>query len=95
MENVEIEQALGEFRPRSEVYLQGGVGEPVVLRELLSAHPATLDGVRLTSCLLPQMNEFDYAALSPGTDARPLWGGRFEDAHSCGFKLKLGVSLHT
>jgi hypothetical protein len=68
MENVEIEQALGEFRPRSEVYLQGGVGEPLVLRELLRAHPATLEGVRLTSCLLPQMNEFDYAAHSPCTD---------------------------
>jgi acyl-CoA hydrolase len=30
--------------------------------------PHTLEGVRLTSCLLPQMNEFDYAALCPATE---------------------------
>ena len=68
MPNVEIERALGEFRAGLGVYIQGGVGEPLVLRELLAAHPAALEGVRLTSCLLPQMNEFDYAALAPGAD---------------------------
>lgn len=68
MSNVEIERALAEFRPRSEIYLQGGVGEPLALRGVLTNHPAALEGVRLTSCLLPQMNEFDYAALTPGAD---------------------------
>ncbi|HSZ53003.1 MAG TPA: hypothetical protein VK801_15660 [Caulobacteraceae bacterium] len=82
MENVDIEQALGEFRPRSEVYLQGGVGEPLVLRELLRAHQATLGGVRLTSRLLPQMK---VSKLSPSRQRRTL------DAHSCGFTLKLDV----
>jgi len=68
MRNVDIERALGEFHPRSEVYLQGGVGEPLALRNLLKSRPAALEGVRLISCLLPQMNEFDYAALSAGAD---------------------------
>jgi acyl-CoA hydrolase len=54
-----------ELRPGLRVYLQGGVGEPLALRELAAAAPRLLDGVRLTSCLLPQMNEFDYAGLSP------------------------------
>ena len=34
-----------------------------MLREILSAAPEALRGVSLTACLLPGMNEFDYAAL--------------------------------
>ena len=47
------------------VYLQAAVGEPLVLRDILSAAPEVLAGIDLTSCLLPGMNEFDYAALEP------------------------------
>jgi len=56
-------RVLGEFRPGLSVYLQGATGEPLVLRDVLSAAPEALGGVSLTSCLLPGMNEFDYAAL--------------------------------
>jgi acyl-CoA hydrolase len=41
------------------------VGEPLALREILAAHPQVLAGLELTACLLPGMNEFDYAALNP------------------------------
>jgi acyl-CoA hydrolase len=58
-------RVLGAFRPGLTVYLQGAVGEPLVLRDILSAAPEALDGVSLTGCLLPGMNEFDYAALNP------------------------------
>jgi acyl-CoA hydrolase len=58
-------RVLGEFRPGLHVYLQGGVGEPLALRSLLASAPEVLADVTLTSCLLPGMNEFDYAALNP------------------------------
>ncbi len=61
-------RVLDEFRPGLSVYIQGGVGEPLPLRAILAAAPEALSGVRVTSCLLPGMNEFDYAALHP--DAR-------------------------
>ncbi len=57
-----------EFRPGLSVYLQGAIGEPLILRDLLSRAPDRLSGVAMTGCLLPGMNEFDYAALHP--DAR-------------------------
>ncbi|HWE98900.1 MAG TPA: acetyl-CoA hydrolase/transferase C-terminal domain-containing protein [Caulobacteraceae bacterium] len=47
------------------IYLQAGVGEPLALRGLLAASPGLLEGRTIVSCLLPGMNEFDYAALSP------------------------------
>jgi acyl-CoA hydrolase len=56
---------LREFRPGLSVYIQGGVGEPLALRAALVAAPEALAGVAITSCLLPGMNEFDYAALCP------------------------------
>ena len=46
------------------IYLQAGVGEPLAMRQLLSLAPELLDGRRITACLLPGMNEFDYAALN-------------------------------
>jgi acyl-CoA hydrolase len=55
-----------ELRPGQSVYIQGGVGEALALRRILSDAPEALAGVELTSCLLPGMNEFDYAALHPG-----------------------------
>ncbi len=61
-------RVFAELRPGLSVYLQGGIGEPLVLRDLLSRGPESLAGVTMTSCLLPGMNEFDYTALHP--DAR-------------------------
>ena len=61
----DVSRLIGEFRPGLSVYLQAGVGEPLALRDVLAASPSALAGVDLTSCLLPGMNEFDYAALDP------------------------------
>jgi len=57
--------ALAAFRPGAHVYIQGAGGEPLALREMLAAAPDALTDVSLTSCFLPGMNEFDYAALNP------------------------------
>jgi acyl-CoA hydrolase len=59
----DVAKVLAEFRPGLSVYIQGATGEPLVLRDILSAAPEALRGVSLTACLLPGMNEFDYAAL--------------------------------
>ncbi len=59
---------LAEFRPGLSVYIQGAIGEPLALRAILEACPEVLAGVAITACLLPGMNEFDYAGLNP--DAR-------------------------
>jgi acyl-CoA hydrolase len=63
---LDVARVLAEFRPGADIYLQGAVGEPLALRDILGKAPAALEGVSLTSCLLPGMNEFDYAALWPG-----------------------------
>ena len=57
---------LGAFRPGRRIYLQGATGEPLGLRRILAGAPEVLDGVEITACLLPGMNEFDYAGLHPG-----------------------------
>lgn len=59
----DVARVLAEFRPGLSVYLQGATGEPLVLRDILAGAPEALAGVSLTACLLPGMNEFDYAAL--------------------------------
>jgi acyl-CoA hydrolase len=56
-------RVLAEFRPGRSVYIQGAVGEALALREILAGAPDGLAGVELTSCLLPGINDFDYAAL--------------------------------
>jgi len=61
------DQVLAEFRPGLSVYIQGAVTEPLALRSILSEAPDALAGVRLTSCLLPGINDFDYAALNAET----------------------------
>jgi acyl-CoA hydrolase len=63
--NTSFDALIAEFRPGLGVYLQGGGGEPLALRDALAAQPRALAGVRLTSCLLPGINDFDYAALHP------------------------------
>jgi len=68
MPETDLNKVLAEFRPGLEVYLQGAGGEPLALRPILQGAPEALAGVRLTSCLIPGINDFDYAALHP--DAR-------------------------
>ena len=58
-------RVLAEFRPGLRVYIQGAVGEPLALREILSGVPEALAGVHMIAGLLPGMNDFDYAALHP------------------------------
>jgi acyl-CoA hydrolase len=58
-------RVLAEFRPGLEIYIQGGGGEPLGLGPVLATAPEVLSGVFLTSCLLPGINGFDYAALDP------------------------------
>ena len=64
LRSLDAERVLVEFRPGLRVYLQGAIGEPLVLRDILAGAPDRLAGVRLTACLLPGMNEFDYGALA-------------------------------
>jgi acyl-CoA hydrolase len=66
--DLDTDRVLAEFRPGLRVYLQGGVGEPLILRRILASTPSALADVRLTSCLLPQMNDFDYAGLDPSVE---------------------------
>ena len=58
-------KVLAAFTPGSTIYVQGGVGEPLALRDILKHDPEVLDGVTLTGCPIPGMNEFDYAGLHP------------------------------
>ena len=58
-------QLLAELQPGVTVYIQGAGGEPLALGPLLAQAPERLASVRLTSCLLPGINGFDYAALDP------------------------------
>jgi len=62
---VNLKTLLAEFRPGASIFVPGATGEPLALRELLSAHPDRAAGVRFIGCLLPGMNDFDYAALHP------------------------------
>jgi acyl-CoA hydrolase len=61
----EATRVLAAFTPGSTIYVQGGVGEPLALRDILANDPEVLAGVTLTGCPIPGMNEFDYAGLHP------------------------------
>ena len=61
----DADRVLAELRPGLRVYIQGGVGEPLALREVLAGSPGSLAELDITACLLPGMNEFDYAGLHP------------------------------
>jgi acyl-CoA hydrolase len=60
---------LDELRPGRAVYIPGATAEPLSLRAALAADPERAAGVRFISCLVPGMNDFDYAALTPTTSA--------------------------
>jgi acyl-CoA hydrolase len=66
MTPADLDRVLAAFTPGANVFIPGGTGEPLALREILAANPERLDGVRLIGCLLPGMNDFDYAGLHPG-----------------------------
>ena len=63
--NTDAAKVLAAFKPGSTVYVQGGVGEPLALRDILGRDPEVLANVTLTGCPIPGMNEFDYAGLHP------------------------------
>lgn len=65
MNPADIESVLAEFQPDKRIFIPGATGEPLALRELLAANPDRAAGVRFIGCLLPGMNDFDYAALHP------------------------------
>ena len=59
------ESILAAFRPDARVFIPGATGEPLALRDLLGAHPDHAAGVDFIGCLLPGINDFDYAGLHP------------------------------
>jgi acyl-CoA hydrolase len=63
-----IGRVLDEFRPGRRIYLPGATGELLGLATALTADPVRMRGVHVMSCLLPGMNETDYASLAD--DAR-------------------------
>ena len=54
---------LERFRPGEKIYLPGATGEILALTRALKREPDRMHGVTVISCLLPGMNEFDYASL--------------------------------
>jgi acyl-CoA hydrolase len=63
-----VADVLAAFEPGARIFVPGATGEPLALRDLLSANPDRAAGVQFIGCLLPGMNDFDYAGLHP--DAR-------------------------
>lgn len=58
------DSVLAEFRPGLTAYVQGGIAEPLDLRDILQAAPEALTDVRLIGGLIPGINTFDYTALN-------------------------------
>lgn len=54
------EQISGDVRA---VFLQGGPGEPVVLRAAWQAEPELAAGIAFTGLMLPGINQFEYSSL--------------------------------
>jgi acyl-CoA hydrolase len=65
---ITLPKLLDHFRPGARIYIPGATGELTGLAHALEADPGRLAQVELVSCLVPGMNQFDYAALHP--DAR-------------------------
>jgi acyl-CoA hydrolase len=60
-----VSAILDALKPGAHVFIPGATGEPLALRDLLAGDPARAEGVQFIGCLLPGMNDFDYAALHP------------------------------
>lgn len=54
---------LERFFPGQTLYVPGATGEIQALTRALAQNPERMRGVTLISCLLPGINEFDYASL--------------------------------
>ncbi len=63
-----LDALLDRLKPGLSVYVPGASGEPLALRAALSADPERAAGVKFIGCLVPGMNDFDYAALTPTTE---------------------------
>jgi acyl-CoA hydrolase len=66
MNSADLDAVLSAFTSGARVFIPGGTGEPLALRRMLAERPDCLDGVRMIGCLIPGMNDFDYAGLHPG-----------------------------
>lgn len=49
------------------IFIQGGPGEPVCLREAWRAEPELADALNIHALMLPGINSFDYTSLTPTT----------------------------
>ncbi|HEX4183513.1 MAG TPA: acetyl-CoA hydrolase/transferase C-terminal domain-containing protein [Caulobacteraceae bacterium] len=65
MSPAELESIFDAFQPGASIFIPGGTGEPLALRRILADHPDRAAGVRFIGCLLPGINDFDYASLHP------------------------------
>jgi acyl-CoA hydrolase len=63
----ESETLLAQLAPGASVFIAGATGESLALRDMLAADPGRAAGVNFTGCLLPGINDFDYAALTATT----------------------------
>ena len=51
------------LRPGQTVFVQGAVGEPLVLGQALAAAAEASRGVHYLSCLVPGVNKTDFSAF--------------------------------
>jgi acyl-CoA hydrolase len=65
MTSADLARLLDLFRTGANIFVPGGTGEPLALRQILADHPERTAGVKFIGCLLPGMNDFDYAGLHP------------------------------
>lgn len=55
----------GRARGGRPIYISGGPGEPVALRDVWQAEPALLNGVSLCALFMPGVNRIDYTSIAP------------------------------
>jgi acyl-CoA hydrolase len=60
-----IDAVLDEFRPGRTIYIPGATGESLALADALAQAPERMRDVHIVSCLLPGINQTDYAQLHP------------------------------
>jgi acyl-CoA hydrolase len=60
-----IDPVLDEFRPGRTIYIPGATGESLALAAALASAPERMRDVHIVSCLLPGINQTDYAGLHP------------------------------
>ena len=65
-----LENLIERFRPGAEIFLPSGPVEIGALNRAFEDHPACLEGVRFTACLIPGLNSFDPTAVNPSARLR-------------------------